>query len=393
MTAPLLSLGALALFAAAAVPAAHVVSQDEAIPADTEIQTTESGLQYSVLQDGDGKTFPGPGDKVKVHYRGWLKEGGKEFDSSFKRGVPAEFGVGAVIKGWTEGLQLMSVGSKFKFTIPSALGYGPNGSGASIPPNADLIFMVELLEITGRSLPYVAWDDARETVKTESGLEYQVLAAGDGAPSKGADSVLVEYVMFENDGTFVTGSGAQGPISGPPSRINVPFISEAFDFMKAGDHILFRVPKGMGLNRGPSAAEEPTLWQLQLVSAVTFEKPEFVLPPDAELQTTASGLKYKVLTEGTGNTPTTASTVEVHYSGWLTNGNGFDSSYERGTPAQFGVTQVIAGWTEGLQLMKEGGKYIFVIPYNLAYGENGRPPSIPAKSDLVFVVELLSIKS
>lgn len=107
------------------------------------------------------------------------------------------------------------------------------------------------------------------------------------------------------------------------------------------------------------------------------------------VKTTASGLQYKVITEGTGKSPKATDTVIVHYEGKLINGKVFDSSYERGMPAQFAVNEVIKGWTEGLQLMKEGGKYEFYIPSELAYGEAGNP-MIEPNSVLTFTVELLS---
>lgn len=109
--------------------------------------------------------------------------------------------------------------------------------------------------------------------------------------------------------------------------------------------------------------------------------------------TTASGLKYIVLKEGTGAMPTATSNVKVHYTGTLTNGKVFDSSVQRGEPIDFGLNQVIKGWTEGLQLMKEGAKYKFFIPYNLAYGDRAMGSAIPAKSDLIFEVELLKINN
>jgi len=107
--------------------------------------TTKSGLQYIVLRKGDGDK-PKETDQVKVHYRGTLLNG-DEFDSSYKRGNPATFRLNAVIKGWQEGLQLMSPGSKYKFFIPAELGYGERGAGSMIGPNATLIFEVELLDI------------------------------------------------------------------------------------------------------------------------------------------------------------------------------------------------------------------------------------------------------
>ena len=110
------------------------------------------------------------------------------------------------------------------------------------------------------------------------------------------------------------------------------------------------------------------------------------------VKVTASGLQYKVLTEGTGKSPKATDTVVCHYEGMLTDGTLFDSSVQRGEPASFGLNQVIAGWTEGLQLMKEGGKTRFFIPYQLGYGERGAGASIPPFSALLFDVEIIKVK-
>ena len=107
--------------------------------------------------------------------------------------------------------------------------------------------------------------------------------------------------------------------------------------------------------------------------------------------TTESGLQYEVLTKGSGASPTADDSVTVHYTGTLIDGTVFDSSVERGEPATFGVTQVIAGWTEALQLMSVGDKLRLVIPSDLAYGLRGAGPSIGPNSTLIFEVELLNI--
>lgn len=110
-----------------------------------EVTTTKSGLQYEVLKEGNGK-HPKATDKVRCHYEGTLIDG-TVFDSSYQRNEPAVFGLNQVITGWTEGVQLMGEGAKFRFYIPYLLAYGEAGAGASIPPYSTLIFDVELLEV------------------------------------------------------------------------------------------------------------------------------------------------------------------------------------------------------------------------------------------------------
>jgi FKBP-type peptidyl-prolyl cis-trans isomerase len=115
-------------------------------PAKNEMKTTSSGLKYLVLQKGTGTVSPKATDTVQVHYHGMLLDG-TVFDSSVERGKPIAFPLNQVIPGWTEGLQLMKVGDKFKFEIPPNLAYGPSSPSPKIPPNSTLVFEVELLGI------------------------------------------------------------------------------------------------------------------------------------------------------------------------------------------------------------------------------------------------------
>jgi FKBP-type peptidyl-prolyl cis-trans isomerase FkpA len=111
-------------------------------------KVTKSGLVYLALTEGKGDS-PAPTDKVKVHYKGTFPDG-KEFDSSYKRGEPTEFPLNRVIPCWTEGVGLMKVGGKAKLTCPASIAYGERGAGGVIPPNATLLFEVELLAINGK---------------------------------------------------------------------------------------------------------------------------------------------------------------------------------------------------------------------------------------------------
>ena len=241
-------------------------------PADAD--KTASGLASKVLKEGTGDELPTTTDKVKVNYTGWTKDG-KMFDSSVQRGKPAEFQVSGVIKGWTEGLQLMKVGEKRRFWIPADLAYGDSPRMGA--PSGQLTFDVELLEI----------------------------------------------------------------------------------------------------KKGPKPPETP----------------EDLAAPPADAKKTKSGLAYKVLEKGKGTThPGPKDRVTVHYSGWSKDGKMFDSSITRGRPATFPLSNVIKGWTEGVQLMVEGEKTRFWIPADLAYGKTPKRPGAPA-GDLVFDIELITIRS
>jgi FKBP-type peptidyl-prolyl cis-trans isomerase len=255
--------------------------------------TTTSGLQYKILETGTGAT-PSADGFVTIHYAGRLIDG-SEFDSSYKRGEPATFPAGRSIKGFSEALLLMQVGDKWEITIPSELGYGERGGGDVIPPNATLIFDVELLAIK-----------SEEEARAE------------------------QQAMFEK-------------------------AKAAFIDVQAAFLVENATKEGVG--------------------------------------TTASGLQYKMLTAGSGKKPGPTSQVTVHYEGKLISGKIFDSSYQRGETIQFGLDQVISGWTEGLQLMQEGAKYELYIPYTLGYGERGSGQNIPPFATLIFTVELISVDS
>ncbi|MBQ6577571.1 MAG: FKBP-type peptidyl-prolyl cis-trans isomerase [Bacteroidales bacterium] len=139
--------------------------------------------------------------------------------------------------------------------------------------------------------------------------------------------------------------------------------------------------------------EEKAAEEAEIASVMKKDGEEFLAANAKKegVKVLPSGLQYKVLKEGTGRKATRSSRVKCHYEGTFTNGQIFDSSYKRGEPAVFGVTQVIAGWTEALQLMAEGSIWELYIPYNLAYGEAGAHGAIPPFAALVFKVELLEV--
>ena len=365
------------------------LAQDPPIPADTEIVTTASGLKYSVLKKGDGPIdHPAIGDKVKVHYTGWLTDG-NVFDSSKTRGQPLEFRLGEVIPGWNEGLQLMSPGDTYKLTIPPELAYG-NETAGEIPPNSTLVFEVELLAIK-RAPPYVPLDPEQSRT-TATGLKYQVLVPGEGRSPAAEDAVELSFAFWSQGGVLLDATAiSEFHITGPLANMTLPFLKEAPTLMNVGAKFRFEVSPALGFDcvqNSPVPAGENTIWELELERIL--EVPKFELPKPEELTTTASGLQYKLLSEGTGKSPKMYEWVTCHYSGWLLDGTCFDSSVMKGKAAQFMLGQVIQGWNEGLQLLKEGGSALFVIPAELGYGKRGKD-SIPPDAKLVFRVELIKV--
>jgi peptidylprolyl isomerase len=183
-------------------PAETKLPPTQAGTREGNVLTTASGLQYIEVEKGDGPA-PEPGQIVSVHYRGTLEDG-TEFDNSYDRGQPITFplGMGRVIPGWDEGIALMNVGGKAKLVIPPDLGYGAAGAGDGvIPPNATLIFEVELMDAQpGSPAAPTAVNESDYTV-TESGLKFYDLEQGTGATPSAGRQVTVDYTGWLTDGT------------------------------------------------------------------------------------------------------------------------------------------------------------------------------------------------
>jgi len=386
-------LGLALLVAGTAAP------QDPPIPADTEVKTTPSGLKYSVLKAGDPKgVHPRLGDDVTVHYTGWLTDG-KVFDSSKTRGNPLTFKLGRVIPGWNEGLQLMTPGAKFKFTIPADLAYGKSGQ-RDIPPDSTLIFEVELLKVKrGVAPPDFKTIDPKKLKTTPSGLKYHVLKEGKGKAPEPKEGFELKYAMWTREGqlVFCTELSDGHTLKGKADNMRVKFLQEAPFLMKPGARYWFEVPPKLGMPASPRSPVPPnasTIWELELVRVIRpLPVPEFSPVSADKMQTTKSGLKYEVIREGTGKQAKEGDPVTVHYAGWLTDGKNFDSSFSRGEPTTFALSprSLILGWVEGIQLMKEGAIYKFSIPSYLAYGTRGNPPVIQPNQELVFHIELIKV--
>jgi peptidylprolyl isomerase len=232
---------------------------------------------------------------------------------------------------------------------------------------------------------------------TDSGLCSKVLAAGAGGQHPDAwDKVTVHYSGWTTDGQLFDSSLKRGkPATFPLNRV-IPGWTEGLQLMVVGEQRRLWIPSELAYDNRPGRPVGMLVFDVELIGI--DDQPEPPPPPTApvdvaappvDAETTASGLASKVLSPGVGAShPKRSSTVTVHYSGWTTDGRLFDSSIVRGQPATFPLDRVIAGWTEGLQLMVAGEKRRFWIPEDLAYkGAAGAP-----KGMLVFDVELIEFE-
>jgi FKBP-type peptidyl-prolyl cis-trans isomerase len=252
-----------AVTAAVATPAPSkpdLPAPPDVAQAPLDAQKTASGLASKILAKGTGKDHPGPTDSVKVHYSGWTKDG-KMFDSSIVRGEPATFHVNQVIKGWTEGLQLMVAGEKRRLWIPGALAYGdrPSMGGA---PTGDLVFDVELISVTPAPKPPPVPEDVKappaNATKTASGLAYRILKKGTGTRSpKDTDSVTVNYSGWTPDGKMFDSSITRGePITFPLKGV-IKGWTEGVQLMKVGDTARFWIPAPLAYGDKPTRPGAP----------------------------------------------------------------------------------------------------------------------------------------
>ena len=250
---------------------------------------------------------------------------------------------------------------------------------------------------------------------SKGGHEYEVYRSGDGKAGAPGDYLVFHMKQFLHDSllmsTYDIGKPQEYPI--PPAGNPTPQganIQDILHGLSKGDSIRITIDLDTLPNKPPTMAGNKYFYYdfsiVDVIDAETYKAKKdeeskaaraggeaFLAENKSKpgVMTTASGLQYEVMKQGSGPNPIATDKVTVHYHGTLTDGTVFDSSVDRGQPATFGLNQVIKGWTEGVQLMNTGSKFRFFIPQDLAYGERGSPPTIAPYSTLIFEVELLSI--
>ena len=261
---------ALTLTARAEPTMPETPSDVQAPPADA--LKTESGLASKVLQAGTGDKKPAAADTVTVHYSGWTTDG-KLFDSSVKRGQPASFPLNGVIKGWTEGLQLMVVGEKRRFWIPGKLAYGDEAVGGR--PSGMLVFDVELLGIKEAPKPPAVPEDVAaapaDAEKTASGIASKVLTKGTGSEHpKATDQVKVHYSGWTTDGKLFDSSVMRNEAIVFPLNRVIPGWTEGVQLMVTGEKRRLWIPAKLayGENPPPGAPAGTLVFDVELLEIV-----------------------------------------------------------------------------------------------------------------------------
>lgn len=371
--------------APAAAPGAVPAPADvAAAPADAI--KTESGLAYKKLKTNEQGRAVLANDLVKLHYTGWTTDG-HMFDTSTNDAEAAIFTPENLIPGMKEAIVLSKVGEKLRVWIPQDLAY----KGAAGAPAGTLVFDFDIIEVVTPEMP--PKDAPADAIKTASGVQYRVSkpAAGGRAITEN-DMVTLEFAGWSQEtGERFHSSLEMGEKLSAPVNTMFPAWKEVLPLVHVGDVVQMWVPEELGIAPGSSELPGTLIFEVKALSAKPLPKaPADLAAPGPDTQKTASGISWRIVTPGTGTEhPTATSRVKVHYSGWLTDGEMFDSSVARGVPVELGLDQVIAGWTEAVQLMVPGEKRIIWIPEELAY--KGRPGT--PEGTLVFEIELLEILS
>jgi peptidylprolyl isomerase len=362
--------------------------------------TSDSGLKYIFFDINKKAEKADSGDVVFVHYVGKLADG-TLFDESYSRKSPLQFplGVGKVIKGWDEGIQLMHVGDSAQLTIPPEIGYGSRDMG-QIPPNSTLIFTVKLVKVNKPIKPYNV--SGLDTISLDSGLKYILVKKGKGK-LKAEDGALVtvNYTGYLSNGKkFDASYDRSGPLSLVLGRHQVIKGWEmVLQKMAVGEKRRLIIPYHLAYGE---QGRPPTI---PAKSELVFDVEMLAITPDAipkpfnvtglDTITTKSGLMYIKTKTTEGVRVVNNDTVYLKYVAYFEDGKILESTYERNDSLRIiaGSNTMIPGLIEVVEYLKEGEEARVIIPYQLGFGEAGRPPVIPAKTTLIFDLKVSSVKS
>jgi len=355
-----------------------------------------SGVKCWDIKVGDGESAK-PHGTVVAHYSAWLEDG-TLFDTSVKRPRPSRFDLDTIVPGFAEGIASMKAGGRRRIEVPPEMGYGPRGYSPRVPPDATLIYEVELFEVMQPvDISRPAEPDGVKPVRTATGLTYWDIKTGTGESPKPDSIVAVEYSGWLADGKLFHSSLQEGrPETFRLDKV-IPGMTEGILSMKVGGRRRLVVPSELGYGEKGLSGHVPSSSMLIFEVELLDVKPAPPKPVQTKVAgikpvVTPSGLKYWDIKVGDGDTPDSVSTVILHYTGWLEDGTLFDSSVERGQPLRDKTRKMIKGMREAVETMKAGGKRRLEIPHQLGFGEEGLPPDVPPKANLIYEVELLEVE-
>jgi peptidylprolyl isomerase len=313
------------------------------------------------------------------------------------------FGQGGFIEGWLEGMTLLREGDKVRLIIPGNLAYGPEGRPPSIPPDATLIFDMELVSIAEGAPQAPAEVDPADYLLSDSGIQYYDVVEGDGPALESGQVAIIHFTVWQEDGTIFDSTLERGqPIQMAVRSDQIPAgWQEGLLNMQIGGERQLVVPVELAFGAEQAAQTgippgSELVFDVQLLD-ITEGAPESPSEVDSDdYEQSDSGLQYYDLEEGDGSALEEGQVAIIHYTVWLEDGTLVDSSLDRGQPIQMlvGGGQNIAGWEEGLMTMHVGGKRQMVIPAELAFGEEGAGGGfIPPNAVLILELEVLDAQS
>ncbi len=357
---------------------------------------TDTGLAYTIIREGEGE-LPVEGDLVTLHYRGYLSDG-TLFDSTYDRNEPVQIimGRGELLPGMEEGIALLRSGSRARLVIPPELAYGDKGFG-KVPENETLTFELTILRVFTPDTSFETED--MHILETPSGIRYAIVEPGNGIPLQKEMRITLHYTGYIDDATqtmFDSSHGRDEPfdfILG--RRMVLPGWEEVLPNLNVGDKAKLWIPSAMAYGdrgRGPIPPGTDLVFDIEILDGKILPAPPVLPVEGKDTIMTSSGLRFIIVDEGEGDPPMLGQVLEVHYSGYLSDGTLFDSSVQRSEPIRFvlGAGQVLTGWDEAFIYLLQGSRARLIIPPHLAYGERGTGP-IPPGETLIFDVELVEI--